>query len=80
MKFRINRPTLKDKKTGLYHQKVYRLIGGNSAHKLAKAEAIKFGINVYMHNSKTDKLMYIYTPTGEKQDYTTAFWRRAFSY
>jgi len=64
VKFRITRPTVRDKKTHLYHQKVYNLIGGSAAHKLARAEAIKFGINVYMRNGKTGELMYIYTPTG----------------
>lgn len=73
MKYQIVRPTNWNQKKRCFNLKVYPLIGGVSAHKLAKSESIKFKTKVYMKNAKTRKLMYIYNQ-GVRHDYTKGIW------
>lgn len=70
MKVRLKRPTRQDKKTGLYHCKIYKLIGANIARRVAKEEALKFNSHVYAYNPRTGKMLYLYTSKGELQDFT----------
>jgi len=70
MKVRLKRPTTRNKQTGLYNIKVYKLIGANVARKLAHSEALEHHTNVYAHNSNTGKMLYLYTDRGELQDFT----------